>query len=142
MVASYNNGYTTTYYPTLATAFENVPTSGTVTLLSSVTLDATVAVSKTLTLDLNGYTITASGIDAITSSGALTIQGSSDSISVTSGNSVVLTDAAATLTVTSGVTLSPAPTTTLTNKRVVSQTADGTTTYRVIIRHGSTLSFF
>ena len=98
MVASYDNGYTTTYYPTLASAFGTVPASGTVKLLTDVTLDATVAVAKTLALDLNGYTITASG-NAISTSVALTIQGSSGSISVTSGNGVVLTDAAASCTV-------------------------------------------
>ena len=117
-------------YRTLAEAIEEATAGQTVKLLVNVALDATVSVSKTLTFDLNGYAITASGINAITTSGALSVQGSSGSISATSGGSVVLTDAAATLTV-SGVTLSPTPTTTVESSRVKAVTSAGATTYSV-----------
>ena len=61
MVASYNNGYTTTYYPTLAYAVENVPTEGTIVLLADVTLDARVEPAKSMTIDLGKHMIARTG---------------------------------------------------------------------------------
>ena len=141
VAAVYSGVVQVSVHRTLADAVDAAEAGLTVKLLANVSLDATVAISKTLTLDLNGYAITASGIDAITSSGALTIQGSSDSISVTSGDSVVLTSAAATLTVT-GVTLSPTPTTNVAHSRVKTVTADGTTTYSVEEIPGTTFTVY
>lgn len=123
---------TTTYadevkYTSLAAAVDDVVEQtmaiyadyvATVTLLDDITLDATVTVGKKMKLDLNGKTLTASGINAINNSTKLAVQGSSGSIAVTSGNSVVLTDPAATLTVSGGATLSPAPTTNVEGKYV------------------------
>ena len=127
VAAVYSGVMQVSVHRTLADAVDAAEAGLTVKLLANVSLDATVAISKTLTLDLNGYAITASVIDAITSSGALTIQGLSGSISVTSGASVMLTDRAATLTV-SGVTLSPAPTTSVEGAKV--KLIDGT--YKVV----------
>lgn len=123
------------YYTSLAAAVADVVEQtmaiyadyvATVTLLDDITLDATVTVSKKMKLDLNGKTLTASGINAINNSTKLAVQGSSGSINVTSGSSVVLTAAAATLTVGNDVTVS-APTTSLDYYEVVE--SDGT--YRV-----------
>ena len=113
-----------------------------VTLLDDVTLDVTVTVSKKMNLNLNGKTLTASGINAINNSTKLAVQGSSGSIAVTSGNSVVLTDAAATLTVSGGVTILPAPATNVSRSRVVSSTSAGTTTYRVEVIPGTIFSVY
>ena len=107
-----------------------------------MTLDATIAIAKNLTLDLDDYTITASGINAITTSGALTVGGSSGSVSVTSGNSVVLTSSAAMLTVSGGATLSPTPTTTVPRHRVKTVTSSGTTTYSVEAIPGTTFTVY
>ena len=62
MVASYYNGHTTTYYPTLAYALDTVPASGTVKLIADVDVVSTgltFPADKTITFDLNGYTLTA-----------------------------------------------------------------------------------
>ena len=55
---------------------------------------------------------------------------------------VILTDAAATLTINSGVTLSPTPTTNVERSRVRSSTSDGTTTYRVELIPGTIFSVY
>ena len=131
-----------TTYPTLAAAIAAAESGDTITLLADVTLDATIAIAKNLTLDLDDYTITASGINAITTSGALTVGGSSGSVSVTSGNSVVLTSSAAMLTVSGGATLSPTPTTTVPRHRVKTVTSSGTTTYSVEAIPGTTFTVY
>ena len=76
-----------------------------------------------------GAPISISGVTvaAVQVGGVATISGSG-TLTATSG--IVLTDSAATLTVT-GVTLSPAPTTNVSRHRVVSSADAGTTTYRV-----------
>ncbi len=59
MVASYNNGYTTTYYPTLSNAFENVVAGGTIKVIADNTVAGpAIKFTKNLTLDLNGFTTT------------------------------------------------------------------------------------
>ena len=60
MVASYNNGYTTTYYPTVSNAVATVASGSTITLVENVALDESVEVAagKNVTIDLNGKTIT------------------------------------------------------------------------------------
>ena len=114
-----------------------------VTLLDDVTLDEAVTVGKKMKLDLNGKTLTASGINAINNSTKLGIQGSSGSIAVTSGDSIVLTDAAATLTVSGGVTISPEPTVSdTTNYRAKKVTEAGTTTYTVVDKVGTIFSVY
>ena len=82
----------TTDYESLAEAVADAEAGQTVRLLANIALEATVAISKTLAIELDGYTITAS-------------------------NYIELTDRAATLTV-SGVTLSPAPTTSVEGAKV------------------------
>ena len=114
----------------------------TVTLLDDITLDAAVTVGKKMKLDLNGKTLTASGINAINNSTKLGIQGSSGSIAVTSGDSIVLTDAAATLTVSGGVTISPDPTTNISRSRAVPSTSAGVTTYSVELIPGTIFSVY
>ncbi len=100
-----------------------------VTLLDDIVLDATVTVGRRMKLDLNGKALTASGVNAISNGSILTIQGSSGSFTVTSGNSVVLNASAATVAVTGGVTLSPAPVSGVELKYVKDTASEGTTTY-------------
>ena len=68
-----------TTYPTLAAAIEAATSGDTVTLLADVTLDASLAIpaGKSLTLNLNGYTLTGpSGTNyAIANSGNITLTG-------------------------------------------------------------------
>ena len=101
-VASITTVVMTVEYPSLADAVDAAEAGQTVALLDNITLTATVAIDKTLTLDLNGHAITASDY-------------------------IVLTDRAVTLTVSHG-TLSPAPTTSVEGAKV--KLIDGT--YKVV----------
>ena len=87
-----------------------------------------------------GAPISISGVTvaAVQVGGLATISGSG-TLTATSG--IVLTDSAATLTV-SGVTLSPAPTTNVSRSRVVHVTEDGTTTYSVELIPGTIFSVY
>ena len=87
-----------------------------------------------------GAPISISGVTvaAVQVGGVATISGSG-TLTATSG--IVLTDSAATLTV-SGVTLSPAPTTNVSRSRVVHVTEDGTTTYSVELIPGTIFSVY
>jgi len=78
MVASYNNGYTTTYYPTVSNAVATVASGSTITLVENVALDESVEVAagKNVTIDLNGKTITGpAGGYVIANAGEVTITG-------------------------------------------------------------------
>ena len=77
MVASYNNGYTTTYYPTVSNAVATVASGSTITLVENVALDESVeiAAGKSITIDLNGKTITGpAGGYAFSNAGEVTIE--------------------------------------------------------------------
>ena len=113
MVASYYNGFTTTYYPTLSNAFDKVVAGGIIkviadnTLTGSTTEDA-IAVTKNLTLDLNGYIVTgAAGDVPMFNVGAVsfTITDTSEGKTgkaVSAGSKVILSGSACTITLTSG----------------------------------------
>ena len=77
MVAYYDNGYTKTYYPTLSNAVATVNSGLTITLAENVTLTESVEVAagKSITIDLNGKTITgpADGY-AFSNAGEVTIE--------------------------------------------------------------------
>ena len=78
MVASYNNGYTTTYYPTVSNAVATVASGSTITLVENVALDESVEVAagKNVTIDLNGKTITGpAGGYVFANAGEVTITG-------------------------------------------------------------------
>ena len=78
MVASYNNGYTTTYYPTVSSAVATVASGSTITLVENVALDESVEVAagKNVTIDLNGKTITGpAGGYVFANAGEVTITG-------------------------------------------------------------------
>lgn len=68
---------TTTYYATLQAAITAAPSGATVTLLTNTTEDITVPSTASLTLDLNGCTLTNSSDHTITNNGTLTIVDSS-----------------------------------------------------------------
>ena len=108
-----------TKYTTLAAAIENAQDGDTVTLLTNVTLDSTVDIDKSLTLNLNGKTITALDVRALhVQEGAVEITG----IGTISANKVTANSAfgdsssvirvgddkgtSASLTIGSGVTVS------------------------------------
>lgn len=104
MVASYNNGYTTTYYPTVSNAVATVASGSTITLVENVALDESVEVAagKNVTIDLNGKTITGpaggyvfanagevtiTGNGTVTGAGGIAENTASDaSVSIASGN--------------------------------------------------------
>lgn len=73
-----------TYYGTLAAAIAAATEGQTVTLLENVTEQ--VSINKTMTLDLNGHNITASGNAIDVTDGTLTIKGSGE----VSGSSIVV----------------------------------------------------
>ena len=78
MVASYNNGYTTTYYPTVSNAVATVASGSTITLVENVALDESVEVAagKNVTIDLNGKTVTGpAGGYVFANAGEVTITG-------------------------------------------------------------------
>lgn len=108
MVASYNNGYTTTYYPTVSNAVANVTSGSTITLVENVDLDEAVEVAagKNVTIDLNGKTITGpaggyvfsnAGSVVITGEGAVTSAGGIVT-NTASGASVVISNGTYTVT--------------------------------------------
>ena len=74
-VAKVTHGVTETSYLTLASAFANVQDGDTITLLGDVALDSTVVITNSVTLDLNGKTITgpADGY-AFSNAGEVTIE--------------------------------------------------------------------
>jgi len=77
MVAYYDNGYTKTYYPTLSDAVATVNSGLTITLAENVTLTESVeiAAGKSITIDLNGKTITGpAGGYAFSNAGEVTIE--------------------------------------------------------------------
>ena len=84
---------------------------------------------------VSGVTVTAMHIG-----GEASIRGSGTLTATTGG--IVLTDAAATLTVSDGVTMTPAPTTTVSRSRIRSSTSDGATTYRVEVIPGTIFSVY
>ena len=104
MVASYNNGYTTTYYPTVSNAVATVASGSTITLVENIALDESVEVAagKNVTIDLNGKTITGpaggyvfanagevtiTGNGTVTGAGGIAENTASDaSVSIASGN--------------------------------------------------------
>ncbi len=108
MVASYNNGYTTTYYPTLSNAFENVVAGGTIKVIADNTLTGSIGVTKNLTLDLNGFTVTgAAGDSPMFNLGevSFTITDTSEGKAgkaVSAGSKVILSGSACTITLTAG----------------------------------------
>ena len=83
MVASYNTGVTTVYYPTLASAVSNVPTEGTIVLVAddAVSFSASnleIGINKALTIDGGGFTIYGVSDYAGTSDHDIYISGSGD----------------------------------------------------------------
>ena len=74
-VAKVTHGIGETSYLTLASAFANVQDGDTITLLGDVALDSTVVITNSVTLDLNGKTITgpADGY-AFSNAGEVTIE--------------------------------------------------------------------
>ena len=62
-VAKVTHGVIETSYATLAMAFGNADNGDTITVLADNTLTGEIAVSKNLTLDLNGYTVTGAAGD-------------------------------------------------------------------------------
>ena len=94
-VAKVENGGAVTYTGSLEDAFAKASSGATVTMLADVVLMATVYVSNTLTLDLNGYTISGQNIYA---EGNLTIQDNSEA----GGGTVKQVDAESELTIHGG----------------------------------------
>ncbi|MBO5579187.1 MAG: hypothetical protein J5952_02025 [Prevotella sp.] len=76
------NGETTLYYETLKDAIEDAADNDVIKIEADMTLSGTATVSKNVTLDLNGFTISRGGSDEnliglnVASEGALTITGS------------------------------------------------------------------
>lgn len=76
---------------TLAKAVETAASGATITLLSDVTEDVTIPSDKTITLDLNGKTLTNSGTsDTISNYGDLTITGNGTVDNITNGKGAVV----------------------------------------------------
>ena len=73
MVASYNNGYNTVYYPTLAYAVDAVTADGTITLLENVNEAIVNNNDKAFTIDLNGKIWSSDSDVLTTTAGTITI---------------------------------------------------------------------
>jgi hypothetical protein len=80
-------------------------------------------------------------VNGIAIGAAVTLTATTAKTVTATDDGIVLTSAAATLTVT-GVTLSPEPTTNVERSRVRSSTSDGTTTYRVEVTPGTIFSVY
>ena len=109
----------TTEYASLAEAVESAQSGATITLLSNITLTETVNITKDLTIDLNGHSITATDVRAlnvksgnVTITGTGTISANGEKLGASSsvirvGDSVANTNAAS-LTVGENVTIESA----------------------------------
>ena len=73
MVASYNNGYNTVYYPTLAYAVDTVTADGTITLLENVNEAIVNNNDKAFAIDLNGKIWSSDSDVLTTTAGTITI---------------------------------------------------------------------
>ena len=108
MVASYTDGYATTYYPTLSNAVANVVAGGTIKVIADNTVTGpAIAFAKDLTLDLNGFTVTREGTGHMfepKEGATFTITDTSASAAgkVVSGPKIVLSGSACTFTLTAG----------------------------------------
>lgn len=86
-----------TLYASLQTAIDNAD-GKTVELLSNVTESITIASSKTVTLDLNGFTLTnTAGKHTITNAGTLTVQGNGTVDNISHGRGALVNTGIVTL---------------------------------------------
>ncbi|MCC8161199.1 MAG: dockerin type I domain-containing protein [Oscillospiraceae bacterium] len=137
-VASVTTGGTTTYYETIAEAIAAVPTDGTettITLLQDMAIEETVEISsdKNVILDLAGHTISATGCHAITNSGILTINDSSEDAT---GTVDALSHAKATI-YNNGTVILNGGTYKRSNEAGASTTDNGSNSYYTILNHGT-----
>ncbi len=99
-----------TGYETLAAALTAAPEGATITLLDSVVTDATLNVTKDVTIDMNGKNITVNGVDPAISVGSggvdLTITGTGIVTAAKSGaDGVALSYSDSKLTINQNVTI-------------------------------------
>lgn len=89
------------YYTLLANAVTGAPDGSTIEVMKNTTESLVVPEGKTLTLNLNGHTVTnAAGVDTITNNGTLTIDGNGTVDNVSNGKAAILNNG--TMTILSG----------------------------------------
>ncbi len=90
MAVAIGAGHELTYYYTLSAAVAAAEDGNTITLLRDVTADVAIPTGKTITLDLNGKTLTNVKSHTITNEGTLTITGTGTVDNVTNGKAALV----------------------------------------------------
>ena len=125
-----SEGHIVGAYTTLNAAISDAGDGDTVTMLSNVTEDVVIPTGKTVTLDLNGYTLTNEDDHTITNSGTLTIIGDGTVDNVTHARAALYNDVGATATLSGG-------TFTRSLENGINAADNGGNSYYTILNHGT-----